>query len=104
MVDWVYTKSSNFDLRNTMLKCQVVGGVATYSQYINWGECKVQQISPFTNLPVCYTTEAAKYAQTAYFIGVVWGQILNYFVCMTRKHSAFSQGVSNTFAFFSLTT
>jgi sodium/potassium-transporting ATPase subunit alpha len=104
MVDWVYTNSANYDLRNTMLTCNVVGGKAVYTQMINWGTCNVQQISPFNNLPVCYTTEACKYAQTGYFIGIVWGQILNFFVCKTRKLSTVSQGVSNTFMFFSLTT
>ena len=104
MVDWVYTLSSQYDLRNTMLKCTVSGATVVYSQYVEWGSCNVQQISPFTNQPVCYTTEACKYAQTAYFIGVVWGQILNFFVCKTRKLSCLTQGVSNTFMFFSLTT
>ncbi len=104
MVDWVYTLSSQYDLRNTMLKCTVSGGKAVFSQYMDWGSCNIQQISPFTNLPVCYTTEACKYAQTAYFIGVVWGQIINFFVCKTRKLSCLTQGLSNTFMFFSLTT
>lgn len=104
MVDWVSTTSATFDLRNTVLDCSVVNGTSVYTQKITWGDCKVQQISPYTNLPVCYTTEACKYAQTGYFIGVVWGQIHNFFVCKTRKLSAFSQGVSNTFMFFSLTT
>lgn len=104
MVDWVGTTSASYDLRNTMLNCKVVDGNAVYSQMISWGNCKIQQISPFTNLPVCFTTEACKYAQTAYFIGMVWGQILNFFVCKTRKESVISQGVSNAFMFFALTT
>jgi sodium/potassium-transporting ATPase subunit alpha len=104
MVDWVYTDSSSYDLRNTMLKCTLINGVAVYSQMIDWGTCSVQQISPITNLPVCYTTEACKYAQTAYFIGMVWGQIFNFFVCKTRKLSVVTQGVANTFMFFALTT
>lgn len=104
MVDWVYTASANFDLRNTMLNCQVVNGKAVYTQMITWGNCNIQQISPYNSLPVCYTTEACKYAQTGYFIGVVWGQIHNFFVCKTRKLSTFSQGVSNPFMFFALTT
>lgn len=53
---------------------------------------------------MCYTTEAAKYAQGGYFIAIVWGQIANIFVCKTRKLSVISQGASNTFLFFSLTT
>ena len=104
MVDWVGASTATYDLRNTMLNCKIVNGTAVYSQMITWGSCNVQQISPITNLPVCYTTEAGNYAQTGYFIGVVWGQILNFFVCKTRKLSVITQGVSNTFMFFSFTT
>lgn len=82
----------------------MVAGKAVYSQMITWGTCNVQQISPISNLPVCYTTEACKYAQTGYFIGVVWGQVLNFLVCKTRKLSVITQGVSNTFMFFSFVT
>jgi sodium/potassium-transporting ATPase subunit alpha len=59
MVDWVYMGSAYSDLRNTMLNC--AGGspgksAATFSQLVTWGSCNVQQISPSTNLPVCFTT------------------------------------------------
>lgn len=104
MVDWVAITSANYDLRNTMLTCKLVGGNAVYSQMITWNNCIIQQISPINNLPVCFTTEACKYAQTAYFLGMVWGKILNFFVCKTRKESVITQGVSNTFMFFALTT
>jgi len=57
MVDWVYLGSSQYDLRLTMLTCGLVGGKPVFTQVItNWGTCNVQQISPYTNLPVCYTT------------------------------------------------
>jgi len=104
MVDWVYTASANYDLRVTMLNCKVVNGQAVYSQMINWGVCNVQEISPYTNLPACYTTEACKYAQGAYFIGIVLGQIFNAFVCKTRKLATVSQGLTNTFLHFAITT
>jgi magnesium-transporting ATPase (P-type) len=104
MVDWVYMDSSKYDLRMTMLKCSVVGGQAQFSQKITWGTCNIQQISPMTGLPVCFTTEACKYAQTGYFLGMVWGQILNFFVCKTRKLSVITQGVSNSFMYFSFVT
>ena len=35
---------------------------------------------------------------------MVWGQILNFFVCKTRKLSVITQGVSNTFMYFSFVT
>jgi len=56
MVDWVYMKSSDFDLRVTMLQCTMVGGSPVFSQVVNWGTCNVQQISPSTNLPACFST------------------------------------------------
>lgn len=104
MVDWVYTASATYDLRNTMLNCKMENGAPVYSQVVSWGECKVQQISPYTNLPACFTTEACKYAQGAYFFGIVWGQVFNAFVCKTRKLSCISQGMSNTFLHFAITT
>lgn len=104
MIDWIYLASSKYDLRMTMLNCHN-GSPPTFTQIISdWGDCKVQQISPYTNLPVCYTTEACKYAQTSYLIGVVICQIVNGFACKTRKQSVISQGASNTFFHFSLTT
>jgi len=42
MVDWVYTVSASYDLRNTMLKCTQGNGVAVYSQAVKWGACNVQ--------------------------------------------------------------
>lgn len=104
MIDWIYTKHAFVDLRLAALKCEMVNGVAVISQQINWSNCNVQQISPYTNLPVCYTTEAGKYAQGGYFYGVVLGQIFNTFVCKTRKMSMITQGLSNTFMLFAITT
>lgn len=105
MIDWIYLESAKYDLRMTMLKCDDSNGSPVFSQTIsNWDPCLVQQISPYTNLPVCYTTEACKYAQTSYLIGIVICQIVNGFVCKTRKQSVISQGASNTFFHFSLTT
>ena len=105
-VDWVYLGTASLDLRVTMLSCNVMNNnVAAVTQSIsNWGSCNVQQISPYTNLPVCYTTEACKYAQTGYFIGIIICQICNLFACKTRKLSVISQGSSNTFLMFSVTT
>jgi len=36
-----------------------------------WGTCNVNQISPITNRPVCFSTEANKYGQTAHYVGLV---------------------------------
>ena len=57
MVDWISTKSSDYDLRMTVLNCHAnSSGTPTFTQKINWGECMLQQISPYTNNPVCFTT------------------------------------------------
>jgi sodium/potassium-transporting ATPase subunit alpha len=56
LLDWIYTKDASRDLRMSALNCNMVNGVPTYSQMFKWGECRVQQISPFTNKPVCFTT------------------------------------------------
>lgn len=45
-----------------------------------------------------------KYAQSAYFYGVVVCQIFNGFVCKTRKLSFLTQGIGNTFMTFAMTT
>ncbi len=34
----------------------MVNGKPVYQQAIKFGTCNVQQISPATNQPVCYTT------------------------------------------------
>jgi sodium/potassium-transporting ATPase subunit alpha len=105
MIDWIFTQHANVDLRMGAVKCTKTGpNTVSYSQIFQWGPCNVQQISPFSNKPACYTTEGMKYAQSAYFYGVVIGQIINAFVCKTRKLSFFTQGLGNTFMLFSLTT
>lgn len=35
---------------------------------------------------------------------MVWGQVLNFFVCKTRKLSVITQGISNAFMYFSFVT
>ncbi|CAM6000215.1 unnamed protein product [Sphagnum balticum] len=105
MVDWIYTSSSQYDLRVTMITCYPKpNGQPVWSQIVNWGTCNVQQISPYTNLPACYTTEATKYAQGGYFYATVIGQIFNAFVCKARKLSFLTQGLGNTFLLFALST
>jgi len=45
-----------------------------------------------------------KYAQSSYFYAVIVAQVLNAFVCKTRKLSFMTQGIGNTFLLFALTT
>ena len=104
MIDWLYMEHAKVDLRMAALECVEGSSGVYFKPIITWGECKVQQISPMTNLPACYTTEGIKYAQSAYFYGVVICQLFNTFVCKTRKLSFVTQGISNTFMLFSMTT
>jgi sodium/potassium-transporting ATPase subunit alpha len=86
------------------LTCEVINGVAVYTPSLNYSPCKVYQISPYTNRPVCYTTEAAKYAQSAFFFGVVISQYFNIFICKTRKLSLLSHGINNKMSYFGIVT
>jgi sodium/potassium-transporting ATPase subunit alpha len=106
MIDWIYTSHAPYDLRMGAVDCtwDAVNNRPIYTQIFKFGSCNVQQISPYSNKPACFTTEGIKYAQSAYFYGVVIGQLLNAFVCKTRKLSLFTQGLGNTFMLFSLTT
>ena len=86
------------------LNCVVENGKAVYSSLFKWGPCNVFQISPITNKPVCYSTEAIKYGQSAYFFAVVICQIIAALICKTRKLSLVYQGLNNFFMIFGITT
>jgi sodium/potassium-transporting ATPase subunit alpha len=104
LADWLYSRQSHEDLRMSALDCAQVGSVLTFTQIYKFGECRVQQISPISNRPVCYTTEAIKYAQSAYFYSNVIGQIFNNIITKTRRESIFSQGMHNMNMFFGMST
>lgn len=104
MIDWIYVMHASVDLRMAAVSCTMQGGNPVYTQTIAWGTCNVQQISPTTNLPACFTTEGMKYAQSAYFYGVIICQLFNCLLCKTRKLSLFTQGIGNVFMLFSMTT
>ena len=87
------------------INCNVVNGAVIVSPiFTNWGDCKVYQLSPFSNAPVCYTTEAIKYGCSSYFYGVVICQLLNCLLCKTRKLSIVYQGLNNPFMMFGIVT
>ena len=56
MIDWIYPTQASVDLRMAAVSCSESNGSVTFTQLINFGECLVQQISPYSNMPVCYTT------------------------------------------------
>ena len=104
-IDWIYTKHAHFDLRMSALRCNNNNGNITISEiFSQWGDCKVYQLSPYSNRPICYTTEAIKYGCSAYFYGVVVCQVLNCILCKTRKLSIIYQGLNNPFMMFGIAT
>jgi len=105
-LDWIYTKHADIDLRMGALNCNKNsdGTLSVSPIFTSWGDCKVYQLSPFSNAPICYTTEAIKYGCSAYFYGVVICQILNCMLCKTRKLSIVYQGLNNSFMMFGITT
>ena len=46
-------------------------------------------------MPLCYSTEAWKMAQTAFFIAIIEMQYANIFICKTRSLSIGQQGILN---------
>jgi len=106
LIDWLYSRQSTTDLRMSAFKCENKpnnGGI-TISPYFDYGECRLQQISPFSNRPVCFSTEAVKYAQSSYFYTNFIGQLFNNIVTKTRRESVFTQGMHNLNMYFGMTT
>jgi len=81
--DWIFNDDLSTDLRMVFVECQrdsngtITGALSSTFQ---WGDCKIAEVSPITNLLSCYTVEAVKYAQTAYFCSIVvlqWGNCIS---------------------------
>ena len=63
----------------------------------DWNECRwnpnnknlfrAYVTSGVTNMPICYTTEALKYAQTGYMVSIMCTQWAVYIICKTRRQS-----------------
>jgi sodium/potassium-transporting ATPase subunit alpha len=98
LVDWLYTVHMDQDLRMGYLQIDENTGVVSASQ--QFSPCRVYQISPISNRPVCYSTETLKYAQTAYYFAIVMGQFYVALCCKTRKVSITQQGLKNFFMIF----
>lgn len=76
-LDWLFMNHGQQDLRMGMLeeKCTETAPFVKHS--IEFGECLLHQISPITMRPVCFSTEALKYAQTSFFFSIVITQFSN---------------------------
>jgi sodium/potassium-transporting ATPase subunit alpha len=93
ILDWLFTTDINQDLRMGYLDndCGNNKAKALY----DWPQCEIFQISNISRRPVCFSTEALKYAQTATFFSIVMTQFSNSLCCKTRKLSLFNQGIGN---------
>lgn len=96
-IDWVSTQDKDQDLRMGYLDLNGPCSVNNIKEAGQFGVSEVFQISPMTKRPVCYSTEALKYAQTSFFFSVVFAQFSNTLGCKTRRLSLSYQGLGNTF-------
>jgi sodium/potassium-transporting ATPase subunit alpha len=93
IVDWLTDKDSDFDLRLWYWD----------KDEDLWNDCRYpDDESPVTGEKVCYTVEALKYAQAAFFVSIVMCQWANMFIVKTRKLSIMHQGMTNWVGNFSL--
>jgi len=90
--DWLYNTDKTIDLRLWYMQCTRDGGI---EHMIDFGTCYVKQVSYISHVPVCYTVDALKYAQTGFFFSIALAQISNAFACKTRKHSFIFGGLNN---------
>jgi len=100
-VDWLYSADQEVDLRLYFLQCTADGG---YDYGATFVPCQVKQISGQTDLPVCYTTESLKFAQTGFFFAIVICQLVNIFVVKARTQSFMYSGLRNFNLIFGITT
>lgn len=70
-------------------------GLPVYKQLFNWTRCRTYQISPVSNSPVCFSTEAMKYGQSAFVFGLAICQLANLVACKTRRTSIIRHGMHN---------
>jgi len=63
---------------------------------------KFYKYSHISSKPICYTTEALKYAQSGYLVSIVCVQWADLMICKTRNLSLAQQGMVNSFGNFGL--
>lgn len=56
VVDWLFAKNNDIDLRLFYLSCNTE--THKWELNVEWGECQVNLMSPVSKRPVCFTTEA----------------------------------------------
>jgi len=104
ILDWLFTNHLYQDLRMGFIEADCSNTVTYVKSLFTFGQCLVHQISPVTDRPVCYSTEALKYAQTSFFFSICATQFSNSLSCKTRKLSLAYQGFRNYFMIFGWST
>lgn len=96
--DWLSLSNSKVDLRTAFLTCNSDGWFTPAVTFPK--NCyKYPQHSSISGSPICFTTEALYYAQSAYFATVVLVQWSNIFACKSRKASFIYSAVNSTMFF-----
>ena len=96
-LDWLGTTMNDQDVRMGYLTFSGTCTSSTVLQSVAFKVCDILQISPISNQPVCFSTEALKYTQTAFLFAIVTTQFSNTLCCKTRKLSLSYQGLDNEF-------
>ena len=98
VLDWLFLNDRHQDLRMGYIEpegdCSATG---TVKPSIEFNTCEVFQVSPISGRPVCFSTEALKYAQTSFFFSICFTQFSNNLSTKTRKLSLSYQGLGNAF-------
>lgn len=85
---------------------------AKYREAEDWTACRwdpndkdlphFYKFSYVTDWPICYSTEACKFAQSGYLVSIVCVQWADLMICKTRNLSLSQQGMVNNFGNFGL--
>eukprot|EP01017_Pseudomicrothorax_dubius_P041509 TRINITY_DN664_c0_g1_i2.p1 TRINITY_DN664_c0_g1~~TRINITY_DN664_c0_g1_i2.p1 ORF type:complete len:1181 (-),score=249.42 TRINITY_DN664_c0_g1_i2:124-3630(-) len=96
--DWLYLNDEKADLRMFYLKCEN----NIMKQTVTTKNCVVPQISGVTNMPICFTTDSLKYAQSGFLYATIWAQVSNAILVKTRFSSVKYQGIRNFMMIFAI--
>jgi len=99
--DWIYSKDIATDTRLVFVQCDPNGGNFLINS-LDFGACRWHQISSQTGLPICFTTDSIKYAQTGFFCAVVVVQWACLVVNKTSRTSIFVLGFKNYYQLWGL--
>ena len=110
---WDYTNSGKLDVRlfysykneanptgsirepDQWTKCRWAPGGSGFPEFYKWSHVT-------DSWPICYTTEALKYAQSGYLVSIVCVQWADLMICKTRNLSLSQQLMINTMGNFGL--